>query len=229
MNLGLIDNVSGDVFQVFETMRIAAHRRLLKHEPMFVYLVQTISGDCAMDAGIAKEINKRYGFRDYLVESLADDFGYPGKGWTYHRYAHEFFRIPLMSDGKTYSVGKRQTIKFEHAIGDVAEMMLDDWSGILGLVTKPQHDDKPTLEQMKDALQSLQNYIYSKHIYWMDEDEDEDALTISLVMPTIGCGLDKLNWPDVEEALGEAFKNDILSEHVRIKVVHKKEVPRIEW
>ena len=80
---------------------------------------------------------------------------------------------------------------------------------------------------MKGALQSLQNYIYSKHIYWMDE--DEDTFSISLVMPTIGCGLDKLNWPDVEEALGEAFKSDILRGHVRIKVVHKKEVPRIEW
>lgn len=221
MDLGLIDNVSGDVFQAFETMRIAAR------DPTFVYLVQTISGDYAMDAGIAKEINKRYGFRDYLVESLADDFGFPGKGWTYHRYAHEFFRIPLMSDGKTYTAGKRQTIRFEQAIGAVAEMMLDENSGILGLVTKPQHDDKPTLEQMKGALQSLQNYIYSKHIYWMDE--DEEALKISLVMPTIGCGLDKLGWPDVEEALGEAFKRDILSGHVRIKVVHKEEVPRIEW
>lgn len=227
MNLGLIDNVSGDVFQAFETMRLIAHQRLSRHDPSFVYLVQTISGDYAMDAGIAKEINNRYRFRDYLVESLADDFGFPGKGWTYHRYAHEFFRIPLMSDGKTYDAGRKQTIRFHHAIGDVAEMMLDDRSGILGLVTKPQHDDKPTLEQMKGALQSLQNYIYSKHIYWMDE--DEDSLSISLVMPTIGCGLDKLNWPDVEEALGEAFKSDILRGHVRIKVVHKEEVPRIDW
>lgn len=89
MNLGLIDNVSGDVFQAFETMRIAARRRLSRHDPSFVYLVQTISGDYAMNAGIAKEINKRYRFRDYLVESLADDFGFPGKGWIYHRYAHE--------------------------------------------------------------------------------------------------------------------------------------------
>lgn len=135
----------------------------------------------------------------------------------------------LMSDGKTYTPGKRQTVKFHQDIGAVAEMMLDEWSGILGLVTKPQHDDKPTIKQMKSALQSLQNYIYSKHIYWMDEDKDEDTLMISLVMPTIGCGLDKLNWPDVEEALGEAFKSDILRGHVRIKVVHKEEVPRIPW
>lgn len=225
MNLGLIDNVSGDVFQTFEAMRTSAQQQLSRKDPTFVYLVQTISGDYAMDAGIAKEINKRYGFRDSLVESLADDFGFPGKGWTYHKATHEFFRIPLMYDGTTYSVGKKQTIKFYHAIGDVAEMMLDERSGILGLVTKPQHNDKPTLEQMKGALQSLQNYIYSKHIYWMDEDEDK--LMISLVMPTIGCGLDRLNWLDVEKALGEAFKSDILRGHVRIKVVHKGAIPRL--
>lgn len=220
----LIDNRLGDVFQVFELRRAAAQRPMGKKDPAFVYLVQTISGDCAMDAGIAKEINKRYGFRDTLIADLADHFGFSRDGWTYHRAAHEFFRIPLLSDGKTYDAGKKQTIKCHSIIGEIKEMMLDDRSGILGLVTKHQHDDKPTIQQMKGALIDLQNYIYSKHIYWMDE--DEDVSTIELVMPAIGCELDKLNWPDVEKALGEAFKSDILRGHVRITVVHRDEIPR---
>lgn len=56
------------------------------------------------------------------------------------------------------------------------------------LITKARASGKPTLSSLKSALISLRSLLA------------EDGVK-TLVMPRIGCGLDKLNWKDVSQLL----------------------------
>lgn len=68
-------------------------------------------------------------------------------------------------------------------------------NNVFNLVTKRRYFHKPTLESLKDAIESMANQI--------DDAEDIDKLA----MPMIGCGLDKLDWDDVEEIIHEVFED----------------------
>lgn len=62
--------------------------------------------------------------------------------------------------------------------------------GALNLVTKEKYWYKPTLKTMREALECVANDFdfYGK-----------------IAMPKIGCGLDRLNWQDVERIIREVF------------------------
>lgn len=68
------------------------------------------------------------------------------------------------------------------------------WNAEFNLVTKEHYFDKPTLQTMKDALESMKSQMYF-------------STTNKIAMPEIGCGLDKLNWIDVQNLLYETFKD----------------------
>lgn len=65
------------------------------------------------------------------------------------------------------------------------------FDGAYNLVTKEHYYDKPTYDTLKQALLSLKEQLPNHHI--------------TLSMPKIGCGLDKLEWEKVKEILFEIF------------------------
>lgn len=69
---------------------------------------------------------------------------------------------------------------------------------VFNLITKQFYYDKPTLNNLIEALNS-----FSK--YYIREGYDE---SFTIYMPKIGCGLDKLKWGDVENAIRKIF-NDV--------------------
>lgn len=64
-----------------------------------------------------------------------------------------------------------------------------DW-GEFNLITKEKFWHKPTLLTLKQSLWSLK-----EHLIGGDK----------IAMPKIGCGLDRLNWQDVEQIIKEVF------------------------
>lgn len=63
---------------------------------------------------------------------------------------------------------------------------------VYNLVTKAKCNDKPTIVTLQDALDSLKEYVISHNI-------------TKIVMPKIGCGLDKLNWDEVSVCIMDTF------------------------
>jgi len=64
---------------------------------------------------------------------------------------------------------------------------------VFNLVTKDKYYSKPTYTSMKRSLESLREQCIELNIS-------------KLAMPTIGCGLDKLEWDKVKEIIEELFK-----------------------
>jgi hypothetical protein len=64
---------------------------------------------------------------------------------------------------------------------------------VFNLVTKPKCYHKPRYESLREALEVMRDIM------------DINAAT-KLAMPKIGCGLDKLSWPEVYEIICEVFE-----------------------
>ena len=64
----------------------------------------------------------------------------------------------------------------------------------LNLITKKQYWDKPTYETMQNALNKLKDIVIINDIH-------------KIAMPTIGCGLDKLDWGIVSQMIQNTFKD----------------------
>ena len=71
-------------------------------------------------------------------------------------------------------------------------MIVDD---VINLVTKSKYWQKPTYDSLRESLEQLR-YICHE-LYTVK----------TLVMPKIGCGLDKLSWKNVKKMLKEIFEN----------------------
>ena len=76
-------------------------------------------------------------------------------------------------------------------IGDVAVLKRDD-RFIYYLITKERYFHKPTYDTLKASLKSMLLHC------------QENKVT-NLSMPTIGCGLDKLEWPKVANVIKDVF------------------------
>ena len=70
-------------------------------------------------------------------------------------------------------------------------MVIDD---VISLVTKLKYWQKPTYDSLRKALVDLKEFCISD-------------LVKTLVMPRIGCGLDKLSWNNVKKMLEEFFED----------------------
>ena len=65
---------------------------------------------------------------------------------------------------------------------------------ILNLITKERYFHKPTLASMNTALQKMKDICEREHIN-------------KIAMPTIGAGLDRLEWGDVAAQIKTVFEN----------------------
>lgn len=82
---------------------------------------------------------------------------------------------------------KRNNIKYPNCLGYVGYPRT-----IFNLITKEHYYDKPTLYDLQGALYRLKHHV-------------NNLCITKLAIPRIGCGLDRLNWNDVEELLEEIF------------------------
>lgn len=78
---------------------------------------------------------------------------------------------------------------------------------VFNLITKPQYWSKPTYTSMKNALISMRDICEGHKI-------------TKVAMPTIGCGLDKLEWDKVSYVIQDVFKDT----DIKILVCKQKEV-----
>lgn len=195
----------GDILDRFSLYLNGAYRSLDSNPPDDFYLVHTISGDNAQGAGFARLLNMRYKFRQALCADFAESFpGFGTDNWMFDKNQGDFFRVTRDR--------KFQRMRFAGSIGDIYETHRAPH--ILGLVTKEHYYDKPSLDDMRKALRALHDYFYNKYYLF---DDDDTAPTTELMMPRIGCGLDKLNWDDVKQIIFEELQD--LAESGWIKVV----------
>lgn len=68
---------------------------------------------------------------------------------------------------------------------------------VMNLVTKEKYYNKPTYKTLKESLEDLKNQLLDSPI----------LLEKILVMPKIGCGLDRLEWNKVKDIIEEVFKD----------------------
>jgi len=64
--------------------------------------------------------------------------------------------------------------------------------GVFNLVTKKRYFDKPTYKSLQAALDDMKEQIMKQNVEW-------------LLMPKIGCGLDRLNWDKVKKIIEDTF------------------------
>lgn len=74
--------------------------------------------------------------------------------------------------------------------GNVGEALLID--NVFNLVTKSRYYNKPTYDSLRDALEDMRRQC-------------EELDITKIAMPRIGCGLDRLEWVNVEEIIVEVF------------------------
>ena len=96
---------------------------------------------------------------------------------------------------KFAALGVRDALKKEYGryigeSGACLDTYATKWHGEYNLVTKKRYFDKPTLLSLKQALNHMKTYV-----------DNGDKIA----MPKIGCGLDRLNWQEVEQIIREVF------------------------
>lgn len=74
--------------------------------------------------------------------------------------------------------------------GHVGEALLVD--NVFNLVTKPRAFQKPTYDDLTDAIEDMAEQMYDKEI-------------MKLAIPLLGCGLDRLEWDKVKEIIENEF------------------------
>lgn len=68
------------------------------------------------------------------------------------------------------------------------------YNKVFNLITKEKYYDKPTYEDFIKAVVDMRNYAVKNGIK-------------NIVMPRIGCGIDKLDWNKVKYIIQNVFKN----------------------
>ena len=79
-----------------------------------------------------------------------------------------------------------------HGVGYGLPTSMSGDCKVYNLVTKARCYDKPTILALQDALDGLKNYVISHKI-------------TEIVMPKIGCGLDRLKWNEVSLLIKDTF------------------------
>merc|ERR1711879_329351 len=77
-------------------------------------------------------------------------------------------------------------------VGEVAALKRQN-RFIYYLITKERYFHKPTLANLEQSLTAMRNHAESNSVR-------------NISMPKIGCGLDRLKWPDVEKLLTKTFR-----------------------
>ena len=132
-------------------------------------------------------------------------------------YAHCISRDYALGAGIAVTFNKKYNIR------NTLKLMAKDYpetlkqkcirvDNVFNLITKDKYWQKPTYLSLKEALiemkESIERRIESNEYYKKVDERLVDNNIYKLVMPKIGCGLDKLSWDKVEPMIKEIF-NDL--------------------
>ena len=131
---------------------------------------------------------------NYLVHCISGDYAL-GAG-----IAKQFNNIYNMR----YKLHRDYPIPYGEEYANVGEALIID--NVFNLVTKPRCFHKPTYEALREALENMRNLC-------------EELDIEHLAMPTIGCGLDRLDWNIVRETIQDVFANTNINITVFIPIV----------
>lgn len=92
---------------------------------------------------------------------------------------------------KRFKVKEKIKEKYNKKDIDIGSCLITD--NICNLITKNRVYDKPTYESLNICLNNLYNYCNKNNIK-------------TLIMPKIGCGLDRLEWDKVKKIINDIFK-----------------------
>ena len=131
-----------------------------------------------------------------LTESVGDLFAAADGGPKPISLAHCVSQCLTMSKGIATTFkskyGRVDELKRQNALVGQVAVLEDQGRFVYYLVTKPTYRDKPTYKTLESALRHMKQHML---------DNDIKLLAI----PTLGCGLDKLDWPKVRVLLHEVF------------------------
>lgn len=125
----------------------------------------------------------------YLAHCISADFAL-GKGIAVEFNRRFGMRDKLNTTYPNYLIWYKNISKFYRA-GDC--ILIDR---VFNLVTKELYHEKPTYESIRNALISMKKKLR----YLPDK-------SVKIAMPTIGCGLDKLEWDKVSEIIKDVFED----------------------
>lgn len=119
-------------------------------------------------------------------------------------YVHYVSRDYACGAGIAKEFNKRYnlTIKLRNS-GDNSKCILID--NVFNLVTKSKYWQKPTYGSLRFALDLLKVEVTDSKLVSSSDQID------TLVMPRIGCGLDKLQWKNVKDIIKDVFKDTDIS------------------
>lgn len=72
-------------------------------------------------------------------------------------------------------------------------------SNVFNLITKSHYWEKPTYQSLESSLKEMKSLILTLN--------GNNTNNITLVMPKIGCGLDRLSWHNVKKMIKEIFED----------------------
>lgn len=114
----------------------------------------------------------------YLAHCISADFALgAGIAKTFDKVYNMRFKLFRDYDG------------YEYDGGDA--LLIDN---VFNLVTKSKCYHKPTYESLRESLEVMKRIM------------EVSAIT-KLAMPKIGCGLDRLSWPEVYDIIWEVFED----------------------
>ena len=105
----------------------------------------------------------------------------------------------------------------EKKIGQVA-VLEKDKRFIYYLITKAKATERPTYENLENSLEDLKKHCVDNDVH-------------TLAMPRLGCGLDRLEWEEVEKRICKVFANTKIhitvyelesQENYHVRIVHKE-------
>jgi len=108
-------------------------------------------------------------------------------------FEHTQDRVPVHCISQDCNMGAGIAVEMKKKF-KLGSLIADDfpdcifYHGVLNLITKKKYYGKPTYESLEKAILIMKDICI------------EEGIT-RLVMPKIGCGLDKLQWPKVREIL----------------------------
>ena len=112
-------------------------------------------------------------------------------------YVHCISRDYACGAGIAKEFNKRYDLTRKLSKQEPHKCMIVD--NVINLVTKSKYWQKPTYDSLKESLMEFRDTLCRFYNYTF--------FAKTLVMPRIGCGLDKLNWDKVKEIIKEIFED----------------------
>lgn len=115
---------------------------------------------------------------------------------------------------KKFHIREQFQAAFDHGIiapNEIKHPTCIRTGSVLNLITKEKYWIKPTYDDLEESLRC------AKHVMdniLKDKRMSDPVYSPYVVLPVIGCGLDKLRWPEVQKIIMKVFANYPVEFHV---------------